>query len=355
MVCSAPDTAFAWAPLSSMPADAPIYMGARYQTLLAAYDGAEARVVQCRVGQHTAWLPLLVRDLGGGMREAYSAYGYGGILGASAWSGHAVDELRRHLAREGITALFLRHSPFLCNQTALPEDLRKLNRYTYAVDLQPEASFDACLARLPQKLRWSANFAQRAGLRVVFHGLGARTEEKIRSFYAQYHALMAAKDTADYYLFSDQFFLDHARRLGNRCELAEVTDDQGRFLGGAFFLLDNSGWTHYHLSAAPREAMKLQAMELLILSALHRYANAGYRAMHLGGGHALDESDGLSRFKAKFASRKLEFHCSMLVCDDLAYQRERARVPLVQPGLFLIGDARGIMPAGLAAPEERPQ
>lgn len=335
------DVDFAWAHPDVVPANAPTYMNARYQALFAEHDGSDTRVLLCRAGEHTALLPLLVRDLGRGAREAYTAYGYGGFLGDLLLSEDAIDGLRRHLADDGIVALFLRHSPFLGNQAAMPEGRRRLNRLTYAVDLQRNDTFAEFLAHMPQKLRWSGNFALRADLRVVFHPLSGGSHEIVSEFYSHYRAVMEAKGTEHYYLFSEQFFLEHAIRLGEHCELVEVTDDRGNFRAGAFFLLDRSGWVHYHLSAAPREAMKLQAMELLVLSALHHYGNAGYHSLHLGGGLALDETDGLSRFKSKFASRKLEFHISTLVCDQSRYQHERARLPLSSPDLFLVGDARG--------------
>jgi hypothetical protein len=285
---------------------------------------------------------MLVRDMGGGLREAYSAYGYGGFFGDVALEEADVAGLQRHLANEGVVALFLRHSPFLDNQRALPEGLSRLNRHTYAVALQAEESFGQLLARIPQKLRWSANFALRAGLNVHFHPLSDCSDERILAFYREYVTLMAAKDTSEYYFFSESFFLDHARRLAGDCELAEVIDGNGQFLGGAFFLMDQAGWVHYHLSAARREAMKLQGMELLMLYAFQRYGQRGHRSLHLGGGHSLDETDGLSRFKAKFASVKLDFHCTSLICDERAYAHERARLPLAHPSFFLISDARGV-------------
>lgn len=334
---------YAWAQPQAMPDNAPIYMDERYQSLLATHDGSEARLLSCQAGDRTAWSPLLVRDVGDGTREAYSAYGYGGLFGTLELTVADVDGLRAHLAEAGIVAAFLRHSPFLTNQSALPGHLTRLNRHTYATTLRGESSFSDYLAKVPQKLRWSANYALRAGLKISFHSLAACPEDRIRAFYREYAALMAAKGTSDYYRFSEQFFLDHAQRLGKDCELAEVTDGEGQFLAGAFFLLDRT-WVHYHLSAARSEAMKLQGMELLMLSALHRYGQCGLRALHLGGGHALDESDGLSRFKSKFADHKLEFHCSTLVCDEAAYSRERERLPLAHPSFFLISDARGTQP-----------
>lgn len=344
---------FTWESPLSIPGSAPTYMGEGYQSLLATHDCSEARLLSCHVGDQSAWMPMLVREVANGTHEAYSAYGYGGLFGDLKLTEEDSNGLRTQLADAGIIALFLRHSPFLENQSAMPDGLTRINRHTYAATLRVEATFADYLARAPQKLRWSANYALRAGLRVAFYPLRDCPDGKIKAFYAQYAALMTDKGTSNYYRFSEQFFLDHARRLGDHCELAEVTDKEGRFLAGAFFLLDRDGWVHYHLSSAHREAMKAQGMELLMLSALHRYGNAGYKALHLGGGHSLDESDGLSRFKSKFADRKLEFHCSTLICDTAAYSCERARLPLARPSFFLISDARGMPPASANSSLER--
>jgi len=210
--------------------------------------------------------------------------------------------------------------------------------------LKRHDSFDDFLATLPQKIRWSVNYARRSGMVIEFHPLSNSDEnDGVSAFYDLYKRLMVEKQTSGYYLFSDGFFRDHARLLGPYCELVELIDSSSKqLMGGAFFLLDKSGLVHYHLSAASKEAMRLQGVELLMASAKYRYGQLGYQAIHLGGGHSLDEQDGLSRFKSKFADRKLEFHCSTVVCDMDSYARERERLPLANPSYFLIADARGI-------------
>lgn len=333
---------FTWVP-GFAGGSVPVYMGSRYQELLASHDGSEARLLRCVADGQDSYLPLLVRDLGEGKKEAYSAYGYGGLWGELTLSDADVDSLRRFLLEDFIVDLFIRHSPFLVNQNHWPKCTVELNRRTYSTELNASDSFDSYLKGIPQKVRWSINYARRAGLEVAFHSLSECTPERIRAFYQLYAGLMRQKQTSGYYMFSENFFLEHARTLGEQCELADIVDpENGRLLAGAFFLLDETGWTHYHLSAATQHAMKLQSMELLIGSALHRYGNMGYRALHLGGGHALDESDGLSRFKAKFADRKLDFSCTKLICDEAAYQAERTRLPLKHPNFFRISDARSV-------------
>lgn len=336
------ETKFAWT-LAETQVEKQVYMGRAYQTLLATHDGSEARLLKCTVRGQSAFLPMLVRDLGNDQREAYSAYGYGGLLGELSLSETDIESLRRFLSEESILAFFVRHSPFLANQKQWPDSLVELNRRTYAAELRHGDSFDSYLNGIPQKLRWSVNYARRAGLQATFHPLSECQPQRIQAFYRLYTGLMQQKQTSGYYMFSEEFFLEHARSLGKHCELAEIVDpESGDLLAGAFFLLDDSGWAHYHLSAAMLGAMKLQGMELLMTSALQRYGNMGYRALHLGGGHALDESDGLSRFKAKFADRKLDFSCTKLICNEAGYQAERTRLPLKHPNFFLISDARGL-------------
>lgn len=322
-------------------ATVPVYMGRAYQNLFADYDRTEARVLACSAGGLTSYLPMLVRELGNGQNEAYSAYGYGGLLGALSLSDADVAALKAFLADASILALFIRHTPFLNNHIEWPGDLCSLSRHTYAASLRSHENFDNYLASLPQKLRWSVNYAQRAGLHVSFHDLATCLDSKIEAFYRLYVELMRQKKTANYYLFSEAFFFEHARALGASCELAEIVNNEtGELMAGAFFLMDGTGWAHYHLSAATRDLMKKQGMELLIASAIYRYGNNGCSALHLGGGHALDESDGLSRFKAKFASNRFDFCCTKLVCDEVGYIAERERLPLANPGFFLIADAR---------------
>jgi hypothetical protein len=335
------DTEFSW--VSEMSESvASVYMGQPYQTMLAKNDISKSLLLKCRVRGETGYLPMLIRDLGDGCKEAYSAYGYGGLIGNLTLHESDVDILRRFLATASILALFVRHSPFLSNQNQWPPSSTELNRYTYATSLRLTESFDEYLKEIPQKLRWSVNYARRAGLQVTFLPLSVCPTEHIKAFYKLYSDLMQQKQTSSYYLFSEEFFIEHSRALDSACELAEIVDKEtGKLLAGAFFLLDEAGWAHYHLSAATPGVMKLQGMELLIASALQRYGNNGYNKMHLGGGHALDESDGLSRFKSKFSTEHLNFCCTKLVCDESRYQDEREKMVLKNPSYFLIADARG--------------
>ncbi|WP_435627923.1 GNAT family N-acetyltransferase [Candidatus Ferrigenium straubiae] len=322
----------------------PIYFTQAYQSLFAEHDGAKTVSVCINDGVSEWYLPLLLRKIGDRVYEAYTAYGYGGILSAtgSTVSMALLEKLRKFLQEENVVCAFIRHSPFLGNQEWLPRGQSEFNRTTYVRTLTQGGDLDKFSASSPQKLRWSINYARRHDLMTHFHPLKTCKESLIREFYSIYHGLMDGKKTNNYYLFSEEFFQKHALHFGDNCELAAVHDpSSGKLIAAAFFLLDGADWAHYHLSASHRDFMKLQPVELMMAEATLRYGNAGYRNLHLGGGHAADESDGLSRFKKKFATESRPFHLSRWVCDDIRYQAERARLTLKYPNFFLISDARG--------------
>lgn len=320
----------------------PIYHDADYQRLFAEYDGSTPRLLEGKSDSGLAYLPILVKDLGGGLSEAYSAYGYGGFLGKNCLSEPDIGQLTTFLAAESVIALFLRHSPFLGNENEVPPKFRELNRFSYSVALKRHDSLNSLLASMPQKIRWSVNYAQRSGVAVHFFPSDSLQTEHLVEFHALYKRVMLEKQAAPYYHFSEDHFRNHARLLGSNCELAILTEaNTDKTIGGALFLLDNTLRAHYHLSAASPNAMKAQGMDYLIASAMYRYGRAGFRSIHLGGGHMLSEQDGLSKFKMKFANERHEFHCSKIVCDEAAYHHERRRHPLRYPSLFLVSDARG--------------
>ncbi len=323
----------------------PVYFTHAYQSLFAEYDGVKAVCIRISDGKAEWYLPLLLRDLGGGVREGYTAYGYGGMWSASAShvSATLLEKLRNFLANEQVICAFIRHSPFLGNCEWLPYGETEYNRTTYVRALEQGGNLDVFCASVAQKLRWSVNYARRNNLEARFYPLATCEVGLIRDFYKIYAGLMDDKNTSNYYIFSEEFFLKHASQFGNDCELAVILDPvSGQMIAAAFFLLDGAGWVHYHLSASRRDDLKAQPVEPMMAEALVRYGNAGYKHIHLGGGHAPDGSDGLSRFKKKFSTEARPFHLSRWICDKTRYMAERARLPLKHPGLFLVGDARGM-------------
>lgn len=322
-----------------IPGNLPLYFDVRYQTIMATYGNSKLALLTAKVNDEVNLLPMLVKNLGDGICEAYSAYGYGGFIGNIKLSSQQVESLKCYLAETGIVSLFIRHSPFLNNKNLIPAESSELLKYTYTVDLTYHDTFTNYLKTIPRKQRSTARSALKKGINVEFYPLNCCAYKKLQLFYTIYRDLASNKGFSDFHKLSESFFLDHAKVLKSDCEFAEITDSNGQVIGGALFLIDSTGWIHYHFSAVMRGQGR-EIMEYLILRAIYKYGNQGYLAIHLGGGHKLDESDGLSIFKRKFATRTMEFYCSKLICNQATYERERSRLPLKHSSRFLISDAR---------------
>lgn len=320
-----------------------VYMSGSYQRIFSCYDNSNPVAVSIEIDGSKLYLPLLVRDVGYGVREAYSAYGYGGGMGHAILDDYGISCLKGFLASSSIASVFIRHSPFLDNRVCFPDSVTELNRITYSVRLRLFDGIEDVLSGFSPQLRRHVNISRKNGFSARITPALECGEDRVLTFYNIYRELMTSKNAGGYYIFSDSFFVDHVVKLGNRCDLVEVFDkSSGAVVAAAFFLKDGSGWVHYHLGAGSLLAMDNHAMKLLFASAIEYYGNRGYQFMHLGGGHSLDESDGLSRFKSGFSDGRHGFYCSKIICDELIYKQERARVNLTRPELFLISDARGV-------------
>ena len=321
-----------------------IYQQSSYQQLIAPRHQAELRWLKfSRNDAGICYLPLQVRSIEFGIYEAFSSYGYGGFCGDLIRLSEAdVDQLAGFLAQSGICSLFVRHSPFLANQDQWPSTHLEPNRVTYESSLPNQEEYEAYLRVLPQKLRWSVNHARKAGyiIEAVSKPLSCNALEE---FYQLYLERMKENKSDPFYIFNLTFFRNHFSLLGGQCRLMLVREPiVGSIVAGAMFLLDPcNGMVHYHLSAASKEGMAAQVMEHLLVTAMFKFSQEGFQRMHLGGGHRLDESDGLSRFKRKFAQKSLEFKITKLICDATLYQALRKELVLTDSSLFLIGDARG--------------
>ena len=322
----------------------PIYFEQSYLSLFANHSGAKLVILQLTKNSSLAFLPLELQPVGDDYWEASSAYGYGGLWSDEAFFVTAEEHaaLLDFLQSQRIIAVFLRHAPFAQNQYCWPENKHTLNRITYTRELEANITLTEFCASSHQKIRWSINAALRQHLVVEFQSADSWKASDVKDFYRIYHAAMSEKKTNPFYLFDEDFFLLHASAFGRQCELAIVRDTKNnQIIAGALFLMDTAGWVHYHLSALMRDYPASQFHELLLAESIVHYGNRGYTFFHIGGGHTLDESDGLSLFKKKFATKKLNFDVSTWICNEKIYYQERQLLPLQHPTYFLINEARG--------------
>lgn len=329
-----------------LPAPRPIYFDLRYLQLFASVSRAEVKILKLAGSDGVAYMPLELRPLSNGKWEASGSYGYGGLWSEYLFPISTEDwnSMIDFLATQHIVCALIRHAPFLHNHLCWPSDQHTPNRHTYARGLDCGSTLEQFAAGADQKLRWSIHAARRQQLQVEFYPASQWQREDLAEFGALYRQLMQDKGTNSFYRFADDFLEGHGRTFGDQCELALIRAPQSRqIVAASLFLLDEAGWAHYHLSASARDSSVTQTVELLLAEAIVRYGNAGYQWLHLGGGHRLDESDGLSRFKKKFSDVTFDFDISTWICDAAAYRHERELMPLKHPSCFLIHDARGAL------------
>jgi hypothetical protein len=61
--------------------------------------------------------------------------------------------------------------------------------------------------------------------------------------------------------------------------------------------------------------------------------------LHLGGGISIEGNDGLSKFKKKFATNKLNYYISKIIFDKEKYCKLRKKYKVFNSKMFLIKDA----------------
>ena len=292
-------------------------------------------------------MPFLIKEIDKNIYEAYTAYGYGGFYSnnhnnkvlklelKSNWI-----EFEKFMKDNNIIDLFLRNSPFLANYDYVPEKFNEFNRITFIRKLKPYNNLKDFTKNVKQKLRWSINYAVKNGLKVEFRRFDNLEKNELLDFYRIYTKIMNYRDADDYYFFKLKFFKNHFHLLKDNCELALIMEKgSNKIIGGSIFLLDDLRIVHYHFSGVNRDYSKYQPMELLLSETILRYGNLGKNMLHLGGGISMEGSDGLSKFKKKFATNKLNFYISKIIFDKEKYYKLREKYKVLNSKMFLVKDA----------------
>jgi len=325
----------------------PIYFKKNYLELIADNDKAEYKILKIILKDSLEiYLPFLIKEIDKNIYEAYSAYGYSGFYSnndnnlikleiKNNWT-----EFVNFMKGNNIIDLFLRNSPFLSNHDFVPEKFNEFNRTTFIRKLKFYNNLEEFTKNIKQKLRWSINYAVKNGLKVEFRRYDDLEKNELLDFYRIYTKVMNYRDAEDYYFFKLKFFEDHFYLFKDNCELALIMKKgNNKIIGGAIFLLDDLELVHYHFSGFNRDYSKDQPMELLLSEAILRYGNLGKNMLHLGGGISIEGNDGLSKFKSKFATSKLNFYISKIIFDKEKYYKLRKKYKIMNSKMFLIKDA----------------
>ena len=289
-----------------------------------------------------AWqMPLVLTELGDGLHEGISPYGYAGIHVAEAVTSpeatRAWDSAREGLRSLGVVSLFLRFNPLDPGSVATAGRFDELtvrrNRTTFTIatddpDLMWKRLRSSCRSRIrkARKNGYTAEVRPASGSDLVPDG----------DFRRLYELTMQRLDAAPLYLFGDHYYAELLGGLGPDLLLVEARDRDGVVVSSAL-LLRHEQRLHYHLAGSSPDGAVMGSNNLMMWTAAEYAAVEGLDRFHLGGGRGESRSDGLARFKSTFGGAETDFHTGHAVIDASAYSH------LTQARADELGTSAGVL------------
>lgn len=277
----------------------------REWVLLEAFDGA--------------WqMPLILRTLADGARDAISPYGYSGVYASpslsspqtrEAWSA-TIDALHA----TGVISVLLRHSPLVPQAPDLP-GVRAIVSGHPTIVLEPadsESAWSAMEANCRNKTRKAIKNGYAGEVREAAGG-DLAPDSDFRRLYEQ---TMQRRDAASPYFFSDRYYAELLGGLGSNLLLCEVRDGAGAVVSSTL-LMRHEQRLHYHLAGSSMDDARMGSNNLMLWTATQFAVAHDLRQFHLGGG--VGPRDGLFTFKRSFGGRELEYRVTGLIIDDQRY------------------------------------
>ena len=287
-----------------------------YASVCAAQEGGEANAIVVADGDRSLLLPLVIRPISGGGRDATSPYGYPGpIVSESADPSFVTDALgsaMNLLASKGIVSVFVRLHPIL--NASPPGGCGELVQHGETVDIDLTVPEEELWRQTRPNHRTQINRAVRAGRTVAFDDGWTRFE----AFKRLYRGTMSEVSASSYYFFDDAYFDDLRDALRERIHLCVVETEGSIAVAGLF--VETDGIVQYHLSGSD-PAYAREGLTKLMFHHVRTWAKArGNRHFHLGGGLGAAD-DPLLHFKAGFSPLRRPFHTLRAVLDAGEYQR----------------------------------
>jgi CelD/BcsL family acetyltransferase involved in cellulose biosynthesis len=305
----------AWtALLAQAPHD--FYHLTSYVDLSAEHESGVARAVLVEDGDRKFLLPLIVRTIPGGGRDATSPYGYPGPIGQGmadpVFVTAAFHEARQVLAAEGIVSLFVRFHPVL--NPAVPEGIGLLVGHGDAVAIDLSQPTGVIWGQTRQNHRRQITRSIRSG-----HTVGLdESEEAFEAFKRLYRATMRRVDAPAYYSFDDAYFDRLRLAMGERMRLVVVRIGNDVAAGGLF--IEEDGIVEYHLSGTDDRFAAFSPTKLMTHFMTGWAKARGNRWLHLGAGNRAPD-DALLHFKSGFSPIRNGFCTLRMVIDRGEYVR----------------------------------
>ena len=288
-------------------------------------DGGEWILLEAFDG---AWqMPLIVRSLIGGAKDAISPYGYSGIYASPSLSPVQIKEAWSatvsRLQDLGVITALLRHSPLVPQALDLP-GLRTIIDGHPTIVLEPTDG-DSAWSRMESSCRTWTRKALKHGYTGDVRQATAADLTPDGDFRRLYEQTMQRRSAAATYFFGDDYYAALLQGLGANLFLAEVRNGEGVAVSSTL-LMRHAHRLHYHLSGSNLQDARMGSNNLMLWTATQFAVANGMTEFHLGGG--LDSRDGLFKFKRSFGGRELEYRVSGLVIDpelNETHVRSRAK------------------------------
>jgi methionyl-tRNA formyltransferase len=298
--------------------------------------GRAVALVVSSGGRARLLVPLLIRHglpLPGGetVTDAFSPYGYGGLLSLHSLEPPSLEEmaglvenLQQWCVSQGVVCCVLRLHPLLRQQTwfhhldsAQHGMLWHFRGPTVALDLANWDDDHDCPLGM-RKGRHSDLKLARKLLRVTWSD--ARDPESVaahvKRFREIYDLTMSRLGAESFYDFPAEYYTALAAGLGEHLGVAVAW--QGEEPVGTAIFLHGRHYAHYHLSGTTDEGRRTKAASLLVNGGAAWARQRGCRLLHLGGGVRGDDS--LLEFKRGFGGQTYNYMTLSIVTDQLHYE-----------------------------------
>jgi hypothetical protein len=325
-----------------------VYHFPGYARLCGRMEGGDARAFVASDGPCIFFVPLIVRDVPGqlrngqDLRDATVPYGYPGPLitygdGVSdmdrrAFLHRAVGAFIDALREQRIVSVFARLHPLL------PVDPTVLGLFGSVVPTGDTVAIDLSL---PEETLWRQMRSnhRRDISKAKDRGDVAERDAAwagLDAFVRAYRETMARTGANPYYLFADGYYHALREALGDHIHLWTVRAGSD-IVAGALFT-ECGGIVQYHLGGTAERFLAGNPLKLLFHRAAEWFKMRGNRWLHLGGGVG-GASDSLLHFKRGFSPRTFPFYTWRLVLDvdmydELVARAGRTAAPGAQPPTF---------------------
>jgi len=262
--------------------------------------------------------PYLRRRIPGTLFEDITTpYGYGGPSFKGIWSLDQIREARERFERycneTGIVTETVRFHPLLHNQELGQYWCHQTEILQPTVTLELMDPFEMIESDFSQMTRRNIRKARREGVTIRL----GRPEEY--GDFAHLYQMTMDKHQADARYYFNQTYFNHFAdgRINNVLLLAE---HDGRIIAGCIVLTGRQ-FAHYHLGASDPASLALRPNHLLFAEMIRWAKQAGFQALHLGGGTTRSNTDSLLAYKRSFSANQTFFGLGTSILDATIYER----------------------------------